>query len=169
MITELSRIISGTYDYANTQINFDSPPYLLANNKLILYFTNNDSKFTAHVVSVNANNAVVDFNNQQYANAHVVAHTTAYNNGLTGPQDIFSWKFSTPPNAILQINSNGGSSNVAIEASTDQIHWTALANLAITEANANTGFFNVTSPWPYGRLNLWDIASGKTITGNKVI
>ncbi len=169
MITELKRIIQGTYDHANTQINFDANPFLLANNDLTLYFTDNDSRFNAKVVSVSANSAVVNFSDPQFNGDHVVVHTTAFNNGVSGPQDTFSWKFTNPPNAILQVSSNGGSANVNLEVSTDEAHWVTLATFPIREANANSSFINVTSPWPYGRLNITDISANTTITANKVI
>ena len=61
MITELTRVLTGVYSYSNTSIIFDSNPYLLANNDLTLYFTNNDARYAAKVVSVSGNTAVINF------------------------------------------------------------------------------------------------------------
>ena len=170
MITELSRNLSGIYNYSNTTIIFDSNPYLTANDQLTLYFTNNDSRYAAQVVSVSANNAVVNFSNPQYNQTQVVAKTPAYGSGLTGPQPSFTFSFTNPPNAILQgWSSLGGNANVSIQVSTDNTHWINLANLAITSANSNTAYTTVTSPWPYGRLNIVDIAAGNSISVNKSI
>jgi hypothetical protein len=169
MITEISRTLYGVYDYANTQINFESNPYLQATNDLILYFTDNDARYAAKVSSVSGNNAVIDFSNAQYDGWGVVAKTPNYGAGLTGPQEVFSFKFTNPPNAVLQAFSTGGSSNVAIEVSTDQQHWISLATLPITVANSNTAYTTVTTPWPYGRLNITNIGAGNSIAVNKVI
>lgn len=169
MITEISRTLNGTYDYANTSIVFDSNPYLLTDNDLILYFTDNDARYAAKVTSVAGNTAVTNFSNPQYNRARVTAKTPNYGAGLTGPQETFTFKFMNPPNAIIQASSTGGTSSISIEASTDQSHWISLATLPITVANANTAFMNVTSPWPYGRINISSIGSGNSITVNKAI
>lgn len=169
MITEISRTLYGVYDYANTQIQFESNPYLLANNDLVLYFTDNDARYAAVVSSVSGNNAVINFSNAQYDKRGVVAKTPNYGAGLTGPQEVFSFKFTNPPNAVLQAFSTGGSSNVAIEVSTDQQHWVSLGTLPITVANSNTAFTTVTTPWPYGRLNITNIGTGNSIAVNKAI
>jgi hypothetical protein len=169
MITEISRTLYGIYDYANTQIQFNTNPYLLANNDLILYFTDNDARYAAKVVSVSGNNAVIDFSNPQYNKRGITVKTPNFGAGVTGPQETFSFNFTTPPNAVIQASSDGGSSNVAIEVSTDQIHWVSLATLPITVANSNTAFTTVTTPWPYGRLNITNINTGNSITVNKAI
>lgn len=169
MITEISRNLTGTYYSANTTIVFDSNPYLLANNTLTIYFTNNDSRFADVVSSVSGNTAVISFSNPQYNGASLVAATPNFASGLTGPQPIFSFKTTNPPNVILQAFSTGGSANVKIQASTDQAHWIDLATLPITTANSNTAYTSVTSPWPYGRLNILDISAGNSISVNKAI
>ena len=169
MITEISRTLYGVYDYANTQIQFNSNPYLLANNDLTLYFTDNDARYAAVVSSVSGNNAVVNFSNAQYDKRGVVVKTPNYGAGLTGPQEVFSFKFTNPPNAVIQASSTGGSSNVSIQVSTDQQHWISLGTLPITVANSNTNFIAVTTPWPYGRLNITDIGAGNYISINKAI
>ena len=169
MITEISRTLYGIYSYANTSILFNSNPYLLANNDLILYFTDNDSRYSAKVVSVSANSAVVDFANAQYNNKGITIKTPNYGAGLTGVQESWSFKFSTPPNAIIQASSSGGNASISIEASTDQTNWISLATLPITVANSNTAFVNITSPWPYGRINISSITANSSITVNKAI
>jgi hypothetical protein len=167
MITELTRVVKGVYIYSNTSIVFDSNPYLLANNDLTLYFTNNDARFASRVVSVSGNTAVIDFSNPQYNNTGVAAKTPNYGSGLTGPQDTFTFSFTNYPSAILQAFSTGGSSNVVIQVSTNQSNWINVATLAVTTANSNTNYTTVTAPWPYGRLNIIDIAAGNSIAVNK--
>ena len=169
MITEISRNLNGTYYSANTTIVFDSNPYLLATNQLTLYFTNNDSRYADTVASVSGNNAVITFANQQYDGTRVVAVTPNFGSGLTGAQPTFSFKTTNPPNVILQAFSSGGTANVKIQASTDQSHWVDLATLALTTANSNTAYTTVASPWPYGRLNILDIATNNSIAVNKAI
>jgi hypothetical protein len=169
MITELSRTLNGTYYYANSSIIFDSNPYLLTNNNLILYFTDNDARYAAKVTSVSGNTAVTDFANPQYNNAHVTAKTPNYGAGLTGPQEAFTFKFMNPPSAIIQASSTGGTSSISLEVSTDQSHWISLSTLSITVANSNTAFTTVTNPWPYGRINISSIGAGNSITVNKAI
>lgn len=169
MITEISRTLNGKYYYANTSVVFDANPYLLAGNDLILYFTDNDARYAANVTSVSGNTAVINFSDSQYNNKTVVAKTPNYGAGLTGPQETFSFKFTNPPNALIQASSTGGTSTVALEASTDQTHWITLASLSITTANSNTAYATVTSPWPYGRLNITSIGANNSITVNKAI
>ena len=169
MITEISRTLTGKYIYANTSIIFDSNPYLTATNDLTLYFTDNDARYAAKVVSVSANSAVVNFSNPQYNNRGITIKTPNFGSGVSGAQETWSFKFTTPPNAILQAFSSGGSSNVSIQASTDDSHWVTLANLSITSASSNTAYTTVTSPWPYGRLYISDIDAGNSINVNKVI
>jgi hypothetical protein len=169
MIQELYRTIKGTYDFANTAIIFDSNPFLLANNELTLYFTNVDERNHTTVTSVNANTAVVDFSSEHYDGFQVTAQTPNYTGGMTGPQETFSWKFTNPPNALIQVSSDGGTSNVALQVSTNDRDWLTLAFMSITEVNANSAYMNVTVPWPYGRLNLISIQAGKTVTANKVV
>lgn len=168
MITEITRSLNGTYFSGNTTIAFNANPYLLASNDLTIYF-NNDFRSAAKVVSVSANNAVIDFSNAQYNNTPVTAITPQYSNGISGAQPTFSFKLSTPPNAILQASTDGGSANVKIQASTDQLHWVDLATLSVSTANSNTAFTNITAPWPYGRLNITDISAGNSLTVNKAI
>lgn len=167
MITELSRVLTGVYIYSNTSIVFDSNPYLIANNDLTLYFTNNDARFASKVVSISGNTAVINFANPQYANTGVAVRTPCYGAGLTGPQETFTFSFTNYPSAILQAFSTGGSSNVMIQVSTNQQNWINVATLNTTTANANTAYTTVTSPWPYGRLNILDIAAGNSISVNK--
>jgi len=167
MITELTRVLTGVYSYSNTSIIFDSNPYLLANNDLTLYFTNNDARFASKVVSVSGNTAVIDFANPQYNGTGVAARTPNYGSGLTGPQETFTFSFTNYPSAILQAFSTGGNSNVLIQVSTNQVNWINVATLAVTTANNNTNYTNITSPWPYGRLNIIDIAAGNSISVNK--
>ena len=169
MITELTRNLNGVYIYSNTSIIFDSNPYLSANNDLTLYFTDNDSRYAAKVASVSGNTAVINFSDEQQNNRGVVAKTPNFGSGLTGPQETFTFKFMNPPNAIIQASSTGGTSSISIEASTDQVHWVTLSTLPITVANSNTAFITVTSPWPYGRINISSIGSGNSITVNKAI
>ena len=169
MVTELTRLLTGKYFSSNTSIVFDSNPYLLANNDLTLYFTNNDSRYAAKVVSVAANTAVVDFLNAQYNNTNVSVKTPNYGSGLTGVQPSFTWSLTNPPNAIVQASSSGGSANVGIQVSTDNLNWINLANLTITTANSNTAYTTITAPWAYGRLNIIDIAAGNSVTVNKAI
>jgi hypothetical protein len=169
MITEISRTLTGKYIYANTSIMFDANPYLLATNDLILYFTNNDARYAAKVISVSGNTAVIDFSNPQYANNSVTTKTPQFGSGLVGPQEVFSFKLSTPPNAIIQVSSNGGTSSVNLEASTDQVNWITLSTIPVTVANSNTFFTTVTSPWPYGRINVASIGAGNYLTVNKAI
>ena len=85
----------------------------------------------------------------------IIASTPNFAFGLTGPQPTFSFKTTTPPNVIIQASVTGGSANVAIQASTDQTHWVNIATLALNSANANTAYTTMTSPWPYGRLNIY--------------
>ena len=167
MITELTRVLTGVYSYSNTSIIFDSNPYLLANNDLTLYFTNNDARYAAKVVSVSGNTAVIDFSNPQYNNTGVAAKTPNYGAGLTGPQDTFTFSFTNYPSAILQAVSTGGSANVLIQVSTNQANWINVATLGMSTANANTSYTTVTSPWPYGRLNILDISANNSISVNK--
>lgn len=169
MITELSRVVQGVYFYSNTTIVFNSNPYLQANNDLTLYFTDNDARYASRVVSVSGNTAVVDFANPQYNNRGVAAKTPNYGAGMTGPQEAFTFSFTNFPSAVLQAVSTGGSSNVVIQVSTNQTNWVNVATLPITTANSNTAYTTVTSPWPYGRLNILDIAAGNSITVNKAI
>jgi hypothetical protein len=83
MITELTRVVKGVYIYSNTSIVFDSNPYLLANNDLTLYFTNNDARYASRVVSVSGNTAVIDFANPQYNNTGVAAKYKLYSCYIT--------------------------------------------------------------------------------------
>jgi hypothetical protein len=150
MITEISRNLNGVYDYANTAINFNANPYLSAGNDLTLYFTDNDSRYAAKVVSVSGNTAVIDFSSAQQNNRGVVAKTPNYGAGI-------------------QASSTGGNSSIVIEVSTDQNHWISLGTMAITSANSNTSYMFVSNPWPYGRINISSIGSNQSITVNKVI
>lgn len=167
MISELTRLLKGVYSYSNTSIIFDSNPYLLANNDLTLYFTNNDARFSSKVVSVSGNTAVIDFSNPQYNNTGVAVRTPNYGSGLTGAQETFTFSFTNYPSAILQTSSTGGSSNVVVQVSTNQVNWINVATIAITTANSNTNYTTVTSPWPYGRINITDISVGNSISVNK--
>jgi hypothetical protein len=167
MITELTRVLTGVYSYSNTSIIFDSNPYLLANNDLTLYFTNNDARFASKVVSVSGNTAVINFSNPQYNGTGVAIRTPNYGAGLTGPQETFTFSFTNYPSAILQAASTGGSANVVIQVSTNQQNWVNVATLGMSSANANTSYTTVTSPWPYGRLNILDITAGNSISVNK--
>lgn len=169
MITEISRTLYGVYEYSNTSIIFNQNPYLRAGNDLVLYFTDNDSRYATTVTSITGNTAVVGFSDPQQDNRGVVVKTPAYGSGLTGPQDTWTFSFTNPPNAILQASSSGGTANVVIQVSTDNSNWINVATLAITTANANTSYTNVTSPWPYGRLNIIDIAANTSISINKAI
>jgi hypothetical protein len=169
MITEISRTLNGVYIYSNTSIIFDTNPYLTAGNDLTLYFTDNDSRYAATVTSISGNTAVVSFSDPQQNHRGVVAKTPNFGSGLTGPQDTWTFSFTNPPNAIIQASSTGGSSSISIEASTDKVHWISLATLPITTANSNTAYTTVTSPWPYGRLNIGNIAANQSITVNKAI
>lgn len=169
MIVEIIRDLSGTYYASNTTITFSQNPYLLPNNDLTLYFTDNDARFSTKVTSVSGNNAVVGFSDNQYSGKNLIAKTPNYGAGMTGTQTPFSFKLTTPPNAIIQASSTGGTSSINLEASTDNVHWVTLATLPITEANSNTSYTTVTSPWAYGRLNIASIATGQSISVNKAI
>jgi hypothetical protein len=169
MITEITRILNGVYYASNTTITFDQNPYLLANNDLTLFFTINDARFASRVVSVSANNAVIDFYNPQYANNAVTVHTPNFGSGLTGPQEAFSFKFTNPPSAVIQACSTGGTSDLVVQVSTNKTHWVNVASLNISTANGNSAYTTVTTPWPYGRLNISSIGAGNSITINKVI
>ena len=169
MITEISRTLSGTYIAANTTVMFDSNPYLIAGNDLVLYFTDNDSRYATTVSSVSGNTAVVSFADSSLNNKHVGVKTPNYASGLTGAQDSWNWSFTNPPNAIIQVSSTGGSANVILQASSDNQHWINLATLAITTANGNTAYTNVTAPWAYGRISITDISANQSITINKSI
>jgi hypothetical protein len=169
MITELTRNLNGVYIYSNTSIIFNTTPYLSVDDDLTLYFTDNDSRYAAKITSVSGNTVVVNFSDPQQNNRGVVAKTPNFGAGLTGPQETFTFKFMNPPNAIIQASSTGGTSSISIEASTDQSHWVTLATLPITVANSNTAFTTVTSPWPYGRINISSIAANNSITVNKAI
>mgnify|MGYP006276314267 CR=1 FL=1 len=159
----------GVYIYSNTSIIFNQNPYLQAGNDLTLYFTDNDSRYSTTVSSVSGNTAVVAFSDPQQTDRGVVVKTPNFGSGLTGAQDTWTFSFTNPPSAIIQASSTGGSSNVSIQVSTDKNHWITLANLPITQANSNTNYVAVTTPWPYGRLNITDIAASNSITVNKVI
>jgi hypothetical protein len=169
MITEISRNLNGVYDYANTAINFSSNPYLSAGNDLILYFTDNDSRYAAKVVSVSGNTAIIDYSSSQQNKRNVVAKTPNYGAGMTGPQDPWTFSFTNPPSGIIQASSTGGTNSITIEVSTDQNNWITLAAMPITAANSNTSFIFVSNPWPYGRINIGSIGSAQSITVNKVI
>jgi len=169
MITEISRNLNGVYDYANTAINFNANPYLSTGNDLTLYFTDNDSRYAAKVVSVSGNTAVIDFSDPQQNKRGVVAKTINFGAGMTGPQDSWTFSFTNPPNAIIQASSTGGTNSIAIEVSTDKNHWITLATMPITSANSNTSYIFVSNPWPYGRINISSIESNQSITVNKVI
>lgn len=169
MIVELTRTLYGTYYASNSTIAFTGPPYLQANNDLTLYFTDNDARFAAKVVSANANTVVTDFTNTAYNNKGVGIKTPNYANGIVGAQESFTFSFSTPPNAVLQAFSNGGSSTITIEGSTNKTNWITLGTLPITEANGNSAFITVTTPWPYGRINVQSIAVGQSVAVNKTI
>ena len=169
MITEISRTLNGIYVHANTTIIFNQNPYLKAGNDLILYFTDNDSRYSTTVTSVTGNTAVVGFSDAQQNNRGVTVKTPNYGSGLTGAQDAWTFSFTNPPNALIQANSTGGTSSITIEGSTDKNHWITLGTLPITEANSNTAFITVTSPWPYGRINISSVAANNSITVNKAI
>ena len=169
MITELSRTLYGVYEYSNTSVIFNQTPYLQVGNDLTLYFTDNDSRYATTIISISGNTAVVAFSDQQQNKRGVVVKTPHYGAGLTGPQDTWTFSFTNPPNAILQASSSGGTANVVIQVSTNNNNWINVATLAITSANANTNYTTVTNPWPYGRLNITDIAANTTITINKAI
>lgn len=169
MITEITRTLNGVYIYSNTSIIFNANPYLAAGNDLTLYFTDNDSRYATTVTSISGNTAVVAFSDPQQNNRGVVAKTPNFGAGLTGAQDTWTFSFTNPPNAVIQASSTGGSSNVSIEVSTDKTHWISLATLPITTANSNTAYTTVSNPWPYGRLNIGNIATNQSITVNKAI
>lgn len=169
MIVELTRTLYGVYFSSNSTIIFNEPPYLQANNDLTLYFTDNDARFAARVVSASGNNVVTNFTNSAYDNKGVGIRTPNYANGIIGAQESFTFGFSTPPNAILQAFSTGGTSSITIEGSTNKQNWVTLGTLPVTEANGNSAFINVTSPWPYGRINVQSIATNQSIAINKAI
>jgi len=167
MITEIQRTLSGIYSSANSTIIFDSNPYLLANSDVILYFTNNDSRFAASVTSVSGNNAVVNFTDNQYANNRVTIKTPCYNSDITGPQEVFTLQNSTIPNTLIQATVYGtGGASLNIEVSSDKKGWINAANISVTSVS-NTEFFNIGHPWPYARLNISSIDSGTTLIATK--
>jgi len=170
MIIPITRTLTGTYYSANTTIVFDSAtPYLFANNTLTIYFNNNDSRVADVIKSVSGNTSVISFANPQYDSTAITAIVPNFGSGLTGAQPIFNFKTSTPPNAIIQAMTTGGSANVKIQASTDQNHWVDLATLSLNSDNANSAYTTMTSPWPYGRLNILDISAGNSIAVNIAI
>lgn len=167
MITEITRNLTGVYSYANTTIIFDANPFLVANNELTLYFTNNDSRHSATVTSVSGNNAVVNFSNPQYANTAVVAKTPCFSTGITGPQAEFSLHNSITPNALIQVTAEGsGGGSLNIEVSADRKGWVNAASISLTQGS-NTEFFNVTTPWPYGRVNISSVDANTTLSVTK--
>ena len=169
MIQEVSRQLTGTYYAANTSIVFDSNPHLLAGNALTIYFNTNDFRTADTVVSVSGNTAIIGFSDNQYDSTKITASTPNFGSGLTGPQPTFSFKTTTPPNVIIQASVTGGSANVVLQASTDQNHWVNITTLALNSANANTAYTTMTSPWPYGRLNILDISANNSIAVNVAI
>ncbi len=161
MITPITRTLYGTYVAANSTIVFASNPYLLANNALTLYFTNNDVRFAAKVVSTSANNVVVDFTNTQYSNTAVAAVTPHWNSGITGPQQSFSWNKVVPPVNLIQatyLTTGANTANVTIETSADGIGWINVADINLS-GTANTNYFTSNTPWPYARLNVNSISA----------
>ena len=170
MIQQVSRTLTGKYYASNTSIVFDAVnPFLFANNALTLYFTNNDSRFSDVIKSISGNTAVISLADPQYDSVAFTATTPNFGAGLTGPQPVFNFKMSTPPNVIVQASSTGGSANVVIQASTDQSHWITLTTLPLTSANGNTAYTTITSPWAYGRINISDISAGNSIAVNVAI
>lgn len=168
MITPIYRNLSGTYFYSNNTISFNSNPFLIANNYLEIYF-NNDNRITAKVISVAANNAVVDLvNTQQYDNTPVNIRCDYFSQGITGTQQPFTFSFTNFPSAIIQANStNAGNSYLSLEVSTDKLHWISLANINVFSNTNNTAYTTVTNPWPYGRINFTSIDTNTSIYINK--
>ena len=169
MINEVIRTLNGVYYAPNNTISFTKNPYLIPGNKLTLFFNDNDARFSCSVNSISANNATVSFIDSNYDSRSLIAQTPNFASGITGPQDTFTFKLSTPPNLIVQAISTGGNNSLNLEASTDQAHWITLATLNLTEANSNTAFVNITSPWPYGRINVASIATNNSIAVNLAI
>ena len=62
-------------------------------NNLVLYFTDNDSRYATTVSSVSGNTAVVSFADSSLNNKHVGVKTPNYASGLTGVQDSWNWSF----------------------------------------------------------------------------
>jgi hypothetical protein len=169
MIKQLERTLNGTYYAANTTVSFPTNPFISANSNLSLWFTSNDSKFSAIATSVTANNVVVNFGSIQYDTQPVVIHTPCFGGGLTGLIPKFSMSTSTTPNTLLQATVyNGGtnSANVSIQVSNDNIGWIVLGNVSLTAANTS-GYINNQLPWAYGRLNIVDISAGSILQVSK--
>lgn len=169
MINTIYRTLNGTYYSGNNSIVFDANPYVLANSALTLYFTDNDARYSSTVASVSGNTAVVDYSNAQYDSKHVTARALDTAAGFSGAMDSFTWGWTNYPAAVLQVTSTGGSSNVTIQVSADANHWINVASLAVTTANSNTAYTTLNNPWPYGRVYVNDIASGKSLKFLKAV
>jgi hypothetical protein len=169
MIKEITRNISGTYIHSNTTVLFNSNPFLLANNDVTLFFTSNDVRIDALVVSTSGNTAVVNFNNPQYNGSPVTVKTAWFGSGITGPQEAFSLNTSTTPSTILQgIGVGGGTNSIAVEVSTElNSGWINIGSLAIAAASNNTAYLAITQPWPFARLNIGSIASSNSVKVNR--
>ena len=168
MISELSRRLTGQYIQSNTTVLCDSTSYLNPGDELVLHFNSTDSYHSTNVVSATGNVVVVDFNNPQYAGERVDVKTTCFGGGLTGVLPPFSLNTSTTPNSLVQAISNGGTSIINLEVSTDfNRGWVTFGQMVPTLANSNSAILNVTTPWPYGRLNVLSIGAGVTIRVNK--
>lgn len=166
MIKELYRTLTGTYIQSNTTIIFDSNPYLNPTNELVILMPSNDTKYSTTVSSVSGNNAVVTFNDPQYANTRVTVRTPCF--GTTGVQDAFTLSYTNPPNILFQAVSDGGTNAVDLQVSTDKLHWITANTMNVTVASGNTAYTTITSPWPYGRLNITAVGANNTVRVNKV-
>ena len=155
MLQEIKRKLVGTYIYSNTSIIFDSNPYLVVDNELLLYFKSNDNRVSATVSSISGNTAVVNFSDAQYGNSPVTVQTPHYGAGYSGVGESFSLYTSTTPSTIIQAISTGGTHSITVEGSADlNGGWISLGSLVPSVANSNTSYLSVTLPWPYARLTV---------------
>lgn len=169
MIKKLERTLSGTYFSGNNTVSFSSNPFISQNSSVSLWFTSNDSKFAATVVSISGNNIVTDFKNLQYDTQGVTVKTPCFGGGLTGVQANFSLTTSTTPNTILQAtvyNAASNTANVKIEVSSDNIGWITANTISLT-GGITSGYYNNTLPWAYARLNVLDVSAGSILTVTK--
>lgn len=168
MIKELGRTLNGTYYSSNSNIVFDGLHYLGIGNKLEIYFNTQDSKYSATVSNVASNTIVTtNFSDANYNNKRAVVQTNVYGNGITGVQSVFSLHTATTPNILIQAIATGNTV-INLEGSTNNSEgWVTLGVLNANTNNSNTAYLNITAPWPYGRLNIVSIDTGKNVKINK--
>lgn len=167
MVKKITRNLTGTYFSSNSSVQFDSNPYLLPGNEVILFFPSTNDRADINVVSSNTitNNVVVAYTNNQYNNERVTVTTPCFCSGVSGYQAPFSINTATTPNIILQATKDLGSANVVsanVEVTVDGIGWLPIYGFALGSANT-TDALNITEPWAQARINFSSIPAATSV------